>query len=132
VKRVRYEDLQAWKTRPDRKPLLIRGARQVGKSYLVRSWGKEQFSRFVELNIERDPRIAKCFVDNDPFATLKRLEVYANLPIVPDENTLLFIDEIQAAPELLAKLRWFAEEVPPTLCHCRGLASRLRVSRVRV
>jgi predicted AAA+ superfamily ATPase len=66
----------------------------------------------VELNIERDPRIATCFVDNDPLATLKRLEIYAKTPIVPDNNTLLFIDEIQSAPALLAKLRWFAEEIP--------------------
>jgi hypothetical protein len=66
----------------------------------------------VEVNLERDPAAALCFVDNDPLATLRRLEAYTGEPIAPDERNLLFLDEIQASPELFPKLRWLAEEVP--------------------
>ncbi len=90
----------------------MRGARQVGKSYLIREWATRRFEDVVELNLERDPAVAACFSDNDPRATLRRLESVARTRIRPGPSTLLFLDEIQAAPEVLAKLRWFAEELP--------------------
>lgn len=83
----------------------------MGKSHLVRTWGASRFARVVELNLERDPAIAACFADNDPQATVRRLEGVARQRIEPDSSTLLFLDEIQVAPEVLAKLRWFAEEM---------------------
>lgn len=91
---------------------MLRGARQVGKSHLVRTWAARRFSRVVELNLEREPAIALCFADNDPRATLRRLEALARAPIPPDGSTLLFLDEIQSDPSVLARLRWFAEELP--------------------
>jgi hypothetical protein len=66
----------------------------------------------AEANFERRPELAECFADNDPRATLRRLEVVLARAIPADGSTLLFLDEIQAAPEVLAKLRWFAEEIP--------------------
>ena len=105
-------DLQAWADHPRRKPLVLRGARQVGKSWLVRSWGGQRFARLVEVNLERRPEMAACFADNDPLAVLRRLEVQLGQRIASDGSTLLFLDEIQAVPEVLAKLRWFAEELP--------------------
>lgn len=110
--RMRSADLTAWSDKPIRKPLVLRGARQVGKSWLVRSWGAQRFSRVVEVNLERRPETAACFTDNDPKAVLQRLEVQLGQRIPADGTALLFLDEIQAVPEVLAKLRWFAEELP--------------------
>lgn len=110
--RNRIADLNAWADKPNRKPLVLRGARQVGKSWLVRTWGAQRFGRVVEVNLERRPETAACFTDNDPQVVLQRLEVQLGQRIPADGSTLLFLDEIQAVPEVLAKLRWFAEEMP--------------------
>ena len=110
--RSRSADLNAWADKPNRKPLVLRGARQVGKSWLVRSWGAQRFGRVVEVNLERRPETTACFTDNDPKAVLQRLEVQLGQRIPADGSALLFLDEIQAVPEVLAKLRWFAEEMP--------------------
>jgi predicted AAA+ superfamily ATPase len=110
--RSRISDLNAWSERSDRKPLVLRGARQVGKSWLVRTWGAQRFGRVVEVNLERRPEIAACFTANDPAAVLQRLEVHLSQRIPADGSVLLFLDEIQALPEVLPKLRWFAEEMP--------------------
>jgi predicted AAA+ superfamily ATPase len=110
--RTRSVDLNTWADKPSRKPLVLRGARQVGKSWLVRTWGTQRFGRVVEVNLERRPEIEACFTDNDPKAVLQRLEVHLGQRIPTDGSALLFLDEIQAVPEVLAKLRWFAEEMP--------------------
>jgi hypothetical protein len=66
----------------------------------------------IEANLERRPELAGCFADNDPRASLRRLEVALGKAIPSDGSALHFLDEIQAAPQVLAKLRWFAEELP--------------------
>lgn len=104
-------DLICWKNRNDFKPLIIRGARQVGKSYVVRELGKSHFDNLIEINFERNPEIANLFSHSDPFRILKSIEALNGIKIVFGK-TLLFLDEIQAAPEILSKLRWFAEEIP--------------------
>ena len=84
----------------------------MGKSYLVRTWGQERFDAVVELNFERDPQLADMFSGNDPAGTIRRLEAYTGRRLPSDGRALLFLDEIQAAPAVLARLRWFAEETP--------------------
>lgn len=110
--RLRSPTLTAWRASTARKPLVLRGARQVGKSHLVRTFGTEHFATLAEINLERRPEFAACFADNDPRATLRRLEVLLGRRIPTDGSALLFLDEIQAAPGVLARLRWFAEELP--------------------
>lgn len=110
--RNRVYDLERWASHPARKPLVVRGARQVGKSWLIRSWGTQRFGGVAELNLERRPEAAACFTDNDPLAVLRRLEVILGRVIPSDGSVALFLDEVQAVPEVLAKLRWFAEELP--------------------
>jgi len=110
--RYRQLDLDRWIKAPSRKPLVLRGARQVGKSYLARSWGEANFRAVIEVNLERRPELADGFADNDPRAILRRLEVVLGRGIPGDGSALLFLDEIQSAPQVLAKLRWFAEELP--------------------
>jgi uncharacterized protein len=84
----------------------------VGKSHLIRAWGKSSFDSFAELNFERDPGLAEAFADNEPRVTVRRLEAVTRQRISLDGSALLFLDEVQAAPAVLAKLRWFSEELP--------------------
>ena len=102
--------LLKWKNRKRRKPLVIRGARQVGKSYLVSMFAQQNFSDFIEVNFERNPEMKSLFTGT-PEKIIKLLELKYNKKI-DIENTLLFLDEIQAAPEVFAKLRYFHEDVP--------------------
>jgi predicted AAA+ superfamily ATPase len=103
--------LDTWLGSRARKPLVLRGARQVGKTWLVRDLATRSGRRLVELNFERDPRLARHFESNDPSQILGELSLALGQDIVPEKN-LLFLDEIQAVGHLLAKLRWFAEDLP--------------------
>lgn len=105
------KNLLNWFHQDNRKPLLIKGARQVGKTWVVRNLAKKLNLEILELNFERNFKLKTLFADNDPQKTILQLETLFNKTIHV-EKTLLFLDEIQAAPELLAKLRWFAEEKP--------------------
>jgi uncharacterized protein len=89
----------------------MRGARQTGKSWLIKSFGAPFEEGVAVVNLEREPDLATCFVSNDPAVIVSLLEARLRRRITPGK-TLLFLDEIQAAPDLLARLRWFAEEMP--------------------
>jgi hypothetical protein len=105
------DKLLEWKEAKRRKPLLIRGARQVGKSTAVREFGK-QFQYFVEINLEKQPDLRQVFTENiDVKKTCEKLSGTLSIPIVPGE-TLLFIDEIQACKEAMMALRYFKEDYP--------------------
>lgn len=109
--RKAIKNLDHWYRQSDRKPLIIRGARQVGKTWLVKYFAKQINLDLLELNFERDPKLRSLFNDNDPVKILAQLGIFFNKNI-DSKQSLLFLDEIQTAPELLAKLRWFAEEMP--------------------
>ena len=111
MRRFALEYLKTWKSKSSRKPLVIRGARQVGKTNLVRLLGKEYFDQMVEINFERDPEMASLFISKDPRKIVQLLELQYNIPIQPGA-AILFFDEIQAAPEVLVSLRYFYEELP--------------------
>ncbi|MEZ4987620.1 MAG: AAA family ATPase [Saprospiraceae bacterium] len=103
--------LHTWKEDLDRKPLLIRGARQVGKSSSVRNLG-EQFDNFLEVNFEEMPRLKQLFErDLNPHRITEALSVYFGKPI-QSGNTLLFFDEIQTCPAAISSLRFFYEKMP--------------------
>lgn len=105
------EQLQQWKEAPRRKPLLIRGTRQVGKSTAVREFGK-LFRFFVEINLEKQPDLLQLFPANiDVKKTCEKLSGTLGIPIVPGD-TLLFIDEIQVSKEAIMSLRYFKEDYP--------------------
>lgn len=113
MKRALLTYLQAWLDSPpeSRKPLILRGARQVGKTWLVRQLAKNNKKNLIELNLEEDPKFISLFNSNDPKKIILNLEAALNKTITPNQS-LLFLDEIQAAPQLLAQLRWFAENFP--------------------
>lgn len=103
--------LEDWKTKANRKPLVIRGARQVGKSFLVRMFAEKSFQHLLEINLETDTGAPSLFASMEPSTILPLLEARYGQPVKP-ENTLLFLDEIQAAPAVLAGLRYFYEKLP--------------------
>ncbi len=103
--------LEDWLLSEDRKPLVIRGARQVGKTWIVRNLAKITGKQIIELNFEKKPSQSNFFTSNDPKQILLNLSAILNREIDP-ENCLLFLDEIQAVPHLLSKLRWFYEDLP--------------------
>lgn len=103
--------LEDWRDRKFRKPLIVRGARQVGKSYLVRDLARVSFDSLAEVNFESVPDVADLFASNDPATIVPLLETRLGAAIVPG-RTLLFLDEVQVAPGILVALRYFYEEMP--------------------
>lgn len=111
MKRLINYDMAVWKDSSQRKPLLMRGARQVGKTYAVREFGKK-FNHFVEINFEKRPDFIEVFEKNlEPVRIINALFAMTNQVIIPGE-TLLFFDEIQFCPKAITALRYFYEEMP--------------------
>ncbi len=112
MERVIEKKLNTWKSLDRRKPLLVRGARQVGKTFSVRKFGKELFDSFTEVDLERNRNWHRIFdSDLNPQRILAELEVVTGQKIIPGE-TLLFFDEIQSCPRAIMALRYFFEELP--------------------
>lgn len=104
-------ELMVWKEDAERMPLLIRGARQVGKTSTIRQFGKS-FHHYVEIDLNQNATLHKVFAEDiSPQEICRRISYLVNKPIIPGE-TLLFIDEIQACPEAINKLRYFYEQYP--------------------
>lgn len=109
--RVIDQDLEMWRSEEHRKPLLLRGARQVGKSSVVRNLGRK-FKYYLEINFESDKDVRAFFQGNlNPQTICEKLSLYYEIPVVPGE-TLLFLDEIQGCHDALASLRFFYERYP--------------------
>lgn len=111
MKRIAFIDLLSWRNSPIRKPLILRGARQVGKTHLVRQFGAT-FENFVEINFEQMRNVHSIFSgDLEPEKMLRNLSLVADQEIIPGK-TLLFLDEIQEAPQAIIALRYFYELMP--------------------
>ncbi len=122
MKRLIDQELKKWKDSPGRKSLILRGARQVGKTFSVRQLGKS-YPDFYEINLERRPELHAIFEQNlDPVRILRDLTVDRGVAIHPGQ-TLLFFDEIQACPQAMISLRYFYEEIPEL--HLIGAGSLL-------
>lgn len=111
IKRLSENVLKEWQDRTKRKPLIVRGARQTGKSRLIDEYGKENFQQVVVLNLEKEPSLKKLFENEDINALVNEIELIKGVSIVPGK-TLLFIDEIQQCPAAITKLRYFYEDKP--------------------
>jgi predicted AAA+ superfamily ATPase len=111
MKRHIDQYLLEWKSNPSRKVLLIRGARQVGKTYSVRELGKS-FRYYLEINLESDKAVHHFFqYDLSPDEIRRNLSAYYNIPVI-DGETLVFFDEIQACIPSISALRFFYEKAP--------------------
>lgn len=105
------QDLIKWKSQAGRKPLLIRGGRQVGKSHAVEAFGKAHFDNCVVVNLEVHRECLRSFKTLEPQKIIASLSVIQQQDIIPGK-TLLFIDEIQECPEAITSLRYFKEKMP--------------------
>ena len=103
--------LKEWCYRSKRKPLLIRGARQVGKTTLVRMFAEQQDFQLVELNMEKPWRFIPTLKDLNPRRTIEAIEFELNIDIDPGRS-IIFFDEVQSCPPVLSLLRYFYEEAP--------------------
>jgi predicted AAA+ superfamily ATPase len=111
MKRDISQVLLGWKQRKGRKPLIVRGARQVGKTYSIEQFGKEEFVNFIKVNLEEKPEIKSLFAENNSEKIIKELSVLYNIDIEIGK-TLLFIDEIQSCADAIVALRYFYEQIP--------------------
>lgn len=109
IKRKIYDDFLKWKNNIYKKPIIIIGARQVGKSLIVRKFGEQEYKNFVEINLLRREDIVSLYKTIDTSENkFKALSLLLNVDL-KDENTLLFIDEIQESEELISELKYFNE-----------------------
>jgi Predicted ATPase (AAA+ superfamily) len=112
LKRKQLNFLDSWLKSPDRKPLVIRGARQVGKSTLVRLFAAQQTRPLAEVNLERFPELDRVFNTMDVRHIVDQIEALPNIAPLSSDS-ILFLDEIQNAPNAVAALRYFYEDMKP-------------------
>ncbi len=109
MERKIYKELLAWKQSPERKPLILQGARQVGKTYIVNFFAGKEYSNSIYCNFEKDTGLHDIFKSLNPETIIKKLGLYKRKEIFR-ENTLIIFDEIQACPEAITSLKYFNEE----------------------
>lgn len=118
--RIAIEKLFNWKESKNRKPLIIEGARQVGKTWLMKEFGRQAYSDTVYINFDSNSRMSDLFSsDLDTNRLVMGLELYVGHKINP-ENTLLIFDEVQEVPRALASLKYFYENAPQYHIVCAG------------
>ena len=112
MERFLMKKLKEWKEKKDRKPLLLTGARQVGKTWLMKEFGKNDFEQTVYINFDKDTRFHDVFERTlDPKMIISAIQLIYSLEVSP-EGTLIIFDEIQEEPRALASLKYFCEEAP--------------------
>lgn len=110
--RSKLDDLIAWKNSSSRKPLILRGARQTGKTWLMKEFGRTHYAQTVYLNFEKNRRLTGLFNDNfDIKRIIVALQAESGLTI-SESDTLIIFDEIQAVPEAITSLKYFHEDAP--------------------
>lgn len=120
MKRMAMAHLLDWKEKTNRKPLIIEGARQVGKTWLMKMFGKQSFSDTVYINFDSNRQMTELFKsDLDVKRIILGLELYADKKIDP-KNTLLIFDEVQEVPKALSSLKYFYEDAPEYFVVCAG------------
>ncbi len=125
MERKIYEELVEWKNSSSRKPLILQGARQVGKTYIVNLFGSNEYANTVYCNFEQEKDLRDFFVDLRPQSILSKLSNYKRKEILPI-HTLIIFDEIQACPEAITSLKYFCEDANEY--HIIALGSLLGVS----
>lgn len=129
MKRKIYNDLVDWKNRGMKKALMIIGARQVGKTYIIEEFCKNEFENYVSINLLDHPEITELYKQNIS-SEEKYIRLCANLNINPNlENTIIFFDEIQESEELISALKWYCESDKPFKVICAGSLLGVKVKR---
>lgn len=131
MKRNKYNELLKWKDSQIRKPLIVRGARQVGKTHLLKLFGKNEYESCLYLNFEADPDLGGLFTHSlKPSTLLDNIRIYLNQDIEPGK-TLLIFDEIQESPEALNSLKYFQEQASKYHVVAAGSLLGVKVGHVK-
>ena len=118
--RTAIEKLYDWKESRYRKPLIIEGARQVGKTWLMKEFGANAYKDTVYINFDSNDTMRALFEpDLDPSRLIEGMEIYSGKKIIPGE-TLLIFDEVQEVPKALTSLKYFCENMPQIHIMCAG------------
>lgn len=106
------EAFKKWKTSADRKPILIKGARQIGKTWVMEEFGRQCYEHYVKFDFDEQQELTSVFqTTKDPHRIIKELELFCDVPLLP-EKTLIIFDEIQECEEALNSLKYFCENAP--------------------
>lgn len=106
------EEFKKWKTSADRKPILIKGARQIGKTWVMEEFGRQCYEHYVKFDFDEQRELASVFqTTKDPHRIIKELELFSDVPLLP-EKTLIIFDEVQECEEVLNSLKYFCENAP--------------------
>ena len=106
------ETFKKWKNSADRKPVLIKGARQIGKTWVMEEFGRQCYEHYVKFDFDEQQELASVFqTTKDPHRIIKELELFSDVPLLP-EKTLIIFDEIQECEEALNSLKYFCENAP--------------------
>ena len=128
MQRFITEELIKWKNSQDRKPLILRGARQVGKTYILKEFGKNNYDNVAYFNFDNDEELQSLFnYTKDPERIIERL-IFAGGKKIEPEKTLIFFDEIQECPNALNSLKYFCEEANDYHIVCAGSLLGIRLS----
>ena len=112
IQREIIEVFKRWKDNPKRKPMLLKGARQIGKTWAMQQFGKECFEYCAMFDFDRQAELKDAFVNSkEPQRIIRELSVYSKVPLLPDK-TLIIFDEIQQCEEALNSLKYFCEDAP--------------------
>ena len=111
MERLIEQNLVIWKNQSPHLPIILRGARQVGKTFVIEQFGKNHFEHIMVINFELEPEYKQCFTTLKPQEIIDKINLSTKTPIIP-EKTLLFLDEIQECPNAIMALRYFKEQMP--------------------
>lgn len=129
MKRTALTQLNQWKQQETRKPLILKGARQVGKTYILQEFGSQEFAQYHYINFEQSPDAAAMFEFNlDPQRIIQELSFYLDRSI-DIHNDLIIFDEIQEAPKALTSLKYFCEQYPRMFICAAGSLLGLQLSQ---
>ena len=129
MERFITKKLVEWKNSKDRKPLILKGARQVGKTYILKEFGKNNYENIAYFNFDHDDNLAELFKNTkNPKRIIEQLSLVDGKKIMP-QKTLIIFDEIQECPNALNSLKYFCEEASEYHVACAGLLLGIRLSK---
>lgn len=112
IQREIIKKFTEWKNKSKRKPILLKGARQIGKTWAMEQFGKEQFEYYVKFDFDKQPELKSAFVNSkEPKRIIEELAIYSDVPLIAG-RTLIIFDEIQECEEALNSLKYFCEDAP--------------------
>ena len=124
------EELKKWKT-DYKMPLMLVGARQTGKTYILEEFCKNSFDNYVYINLDKEENIAEIFKETiDPDTIIEKIEIIKNVVINP-EDTIIFLDEIQVSERAITSLKYFCESGKPYKIVCAGSLLGVKINRFK-